>query len=406
MLIAGAAFFSAAPLVAEGFPASNANLIVTLVNQEPDPVEPGKYVDLRFKFENEGSENAEDVMSEILPSYPFLLEPGDNAVVSLGSIHGIQKDDSGVIVKYRLKVDEKAVEGDNKIKLRYKHLNSGWVELPEFTIRVRPAEAMVSIVSINSNPGQVRPGGTTTVKISLKNLENIAVKNVKIKMELGGLSFAPVGSSTEKVIETIAPKQTADIQFELMADAGASSGLNRIPLKISYKDQLNHNYSINSDIGLLVGAEPDLYAGLDSTTVFQSGMAGEVVVKFVNKGVSKIKLLSVKLKEAEGITMLSPEMVYVGNIDSDDYETAEFKIYAAKTDKSEIALPFSVTYKDSSNKDYSQDLQLKLKLYSTQDAKMLGLSKGNGKVGIVIIVLIVVIGLTGYFVLKKRKKKA
>ena len=35
---------------------------VALVNQEPDPVEPGKYVDVRFKIENRGSKNAEDVI--------------------------------------------------------------------------------------------------------------------------------------------------------------------------------------------------------------------------------------------------------------------------------------------------------------------------------------------------------
>ena len=31
-----------------GLPTSNVNIDVTLVNQDPDPVEPGEYVDLRF----------------------------------------------------------------------------------------------------------------------------------------------------------------------------------------------------------------------------------------------------------------------------------------------------------------------------------------------------------------------
>ena len=38
-----------------------ARINVTMVNQDPDPVEPGDYVTVRFKFENRGHANAEDV---------------------------------------------------------------------------------------------------------------------------------------------------------------------------------------------------------------------------------------------------------------------------------------------------------------------------------------------------------
>ena len=41
-------------------------LRVTLVNQEPDPVEPGSVFDVRFKIENIGSSNAEDVLVDLI----------------------------------------------------------------------------------------------------------------------------------------------------------------------------------------------------------------------------------------------------------------------------------------------------------------------------------------------------
>jgi len=50
-----------------------ANLKVTFVSQTPDPVEPGKVVEIRWKIENIGSAAAEDVMFELLPEYPFSL---------------------------------------------------------------------------------------------------------------------------------------------------------------------------------------------------------------------------------------------------------------------------------------------------------------------------------------------
>src|SRR3989338_623131 len=60
---------------------------VTMLNQMPDPAEPGKYVDVRFKFENNGSKVAKNVEAEILPQYPFTLDPGTSAIKSLGSIN-------------------------------------------------------------------------------------------------------------------------------------------------------------------------------------------------------------------------------------------------------------------------------------------------------------------------------
>src|SRR3989338_11296225 len=47
---------------------------ITMVNQEPDPAEAGRYVTIRFKIENSGAENAEDITVELLPEYPFSLD--------------------------------------------------------------------------------------------------------------------------------------------------------------------------------------------------------------------------------------------------------------------------------------------------------------------------------------------
>src|SRR3989338_3713608 len=57
-------------------PARTSQIEVTLINQEPDPAEPGNYVDARFKLDNNGSEEARNVEVEILPEYPFSLDSG------------------------------------------------------------------------------------------------------------------------------------------------------------------------------------------------------------------------------------------------------------------------------------------------------------------------------------------
>src|SRR3989338_1304894 len=98
-------------------PASGHDMAVTLINQEPDPAEPGKYVDARFKFDNNGSEEARNVEVEILPEFPFSLDPGREALRSAGTLQSRQRGDVGVIVKYRLRGNKNAVEGENEIKI-------------------------------------------------------------------------------------------------------------------------------------------------------------------------------------------------------------------------------------------------------------------------------------------------
>jgi LPXTG-motif cell wall-anchored protein len=66
-------------------------------------------------------------------------------------------------------------------------------------------------------------------------------------------------------------------------------------------------------------------------------------------------------------------------------------------------LPLQVEYKDSNNKDYTEQIKIPLKLYSSAEAKKYGVNQGSSKVGILIILLIVGIGL--FFYIRKRRKR-
>jgi len=380
-------------------------LRVSLLNQIPDPAEPGKYVDVRFKFDNNGSRTAENVEAEILPQYPFSLDPGVSAVKSLGSINSQQKGDKGVIVKYRLRVDKDALEGETEIKLRYRINGEGWITMPEFKINVQPYDALLLVDKIVSKPQIIIPGKKATVEVMFSNIAEILLKKIRVQMRLGGIPLAPIGSTDEKTIETIGKNEKAKVIFDLIGEPDAEAGVYEVNLYYVYFDNLGNEYARNNSIGLLIGSEPDLAVTLDSTTIYQSGKMGEVTVKIVNKGVSDIKLLNVKLAEGGGYKVLSPNEVYVGNIDSDDYETADFTLFVEKTKEKKAVLPIRLEYKDANNMEYLDLINLELPLYDASEAKKFGFVKGNGKMGIFIMLAIVVAGFFGYRKWKKRKKK-
>ena len=194
--------------------------------------------------------------------------------------------------------------------------------------------------------------------------------------------------------------------FKLLTEPEAESGAYKVPLRITYSDTAGNPYAINGTIGLVIGAEPDLSVTLDSTTIYAPNSNGEVTVKVVNKGVTNIKFMNIKLLENESYSIISNDEVYLGNIDSDDFETASFNIFVGKAKGGKVALPFELDYKDANNNDFNEIIGLELNIYSGSDAKKFGLKQGNGFVGNLIIIIIVAAGLFFYVRHRKKKKKA
>lgn len=377
-------------------------LQITLVNQKPDPVAPGNYVELRFKIENIGTTNAENISFELLPKFPFSLEPGESAIRNVGSVWGRQMGDLGVMIKYKLIVDKRAVEGTNYIKARYKIKNSDWVTL-EFNLSIQTKVAVVGVSSVELEPEIIPPGEIVKINISMENLASSVLNNVRLKLDLTSVPFAPINSSNEKTIEKIEPKTKESISFLLIAEPDADADVYKIPIILRYEDELGNNYTNSNTLGLRISDMPNLMVSIEKTTIYLANTYGTVTFKFVNRGLADTKLLSVKLETSDDYEILNSDEVYVGNIDSDDYETADFKIYV-KNVKDYVELPIKVRYRDASNNQYQEDYTLKLKLYTKSEAEKMGLRKVSHLTGFLIIIVIVGVGVYWYRRTSKKKE--
>ena len=84
---------------------------ITQLKYEPFPVNPGEYIDLWVKV-NLGT-SARDATIELIPQFPFSLDPNEEAVRRFGSTA------TEIIVKYKVRVSKDAVEGVNTLHLMY-----------------------------------------------------------------------------------------------------------------------------------------------------------------------------------------------------------------------------------------------------------------------------------------------
>ena len=383
-----------------------ARIRITLVNQVPDPVQAGDIVTVRFKVENNGWENAEDMMIELLPEYPFSLVDGEPALQRIGSVHGKQLGDIGVIVDYRLKVSENAVDGNHDLDLRYKlsSLQTVWVKPDPFVIEVLPSHAILHIESVTTIPSQLHQGSEAKLRVELVNLASAFFRNIRVVLNLDGLPIATLRGTNEEVVSFLDAGERTTLEFTVVAEPDAASSLYKLPVELTYNDRLGTIYTRNDTVGIIIGGVPELLAYVDTSDVYGSSQTGEVTVRFVNHGVTDIKFLRASVLESDTYAVLSQPEVYVGNVDSDDYETASFDLALERVKGSQVSVPLLLEYRDANNNLFEEQVDVVLRLYSSSQAKKLGLKEGSGFGGFLIMLLIVGGGLYGYRRWKKKKK--
>lgn len=379
----------------------SAEIQITVISQEPDPVQPGQTVDLRFKVENLGGGGTDNLIIELLPEYPFSLYKGD-VQKSLGSMQAYQKGEEGIIALYHVKVDEDAVEGTNYINIRYKFGETGeWRTVKDLEVRIRTQDLVASVESIETEPELVSPGDEFDLKLTVRNNADSIIRDVKIKLDVSSstVPIAPYSSLGEQQIPQINPNTAKIMDFKLIALPDSEGGVYKIPVNISYTDNTGTIFKKNDYISLKLSSAPDLLVSIDKSEITKKVRQGTITVKIVNRGLTNLKLMSAKLESSKKYSIESQDEVYVGNIDTDDYETVDFKI-TVNYDKV-IDLPLTLSYMDSTNKKFSQDYTLKLKTQSNG----LILTIIGGIISFVIKAAIIIGLIYGAYLWYKRRKK-
>jgi hypothetical protein len=390
---------------------------VTLINQEPDPVAPGNTVDVRFRVENEGSSAAPNVEIKLVPKYPFTFYGNEVDIKNIGTLTGNQVGDIGVQAKWKLFVDPSAATGDNTMEFWYRIDKGSWTKVDDFTISVQSRQAVLAINQVKTDQENIVPGTKSKVTFVVENLAASTLVDIKLNLEIltvlssatgvtvRELPFTPIGSGNDKTVKILAPGQTAEISFDLFTDATAESKVYKVPYTLSYSDSAGNNFTKQGIVGLLVETEPDLTVNIDKTEIYSAGAKGVVEFKLVNKGFSDIKFLDVKLEEGKDFQILSNPEVYIGKLDSDDYETADFTLMVSKTAKEQIILPLHVEYRDANGGLYTKDLNINLKLFSGAELKQRTNGKSSSGIIWVLIIILIVAGVVIYRKIRKNKKK-
>jgi hypothetical protein len=375
----------------------------TLQSQDPDPVEPGQVVKVKFKIENDGEATNDDVIVTLMPKKPFSLY-GDVAVKNIGAMPAASTGKDAVTVTYTIKVAEDAVEEETELELKVEYGRGGisYVE-DQFLIDIETHDAVLDITSIVLDPVQVPPGESGEVTIGIKNMADSLLKDIKLKLEFGDadLPLAPYKSSSERRLAQLQSGFQNALKFSLIADPEAKPGLYKIPLNITYNDERGNSFHVKDILAVTIGEAPKVRPFIKKSSVLNADAAGKVTITVANAGASDIKFLELALLPSEDYQLVSTtDYFYIGDVDSDDTESEEIDIYIPKKIK-KVVLPVRLKYYDANNKPFQQQFNLEMDLYSTQQLKKFGLVESS-KAGVYIF-LILLAG-AGFYWYRRTKK--
>ena len=366
-----------------------AEVKASILRYEPTPAEQGRTVDVWVQLTNAGTV-ANKVAAKFIPEYPFSLPEEAVGEFDLGTIAATESK----VQKFTVFVDSSAPNGDNMIKFQYKFGSDQWIEL-ETPITLQTEGAVLVVDTYKVTPSPIIPGQTATVELELRNAGRLAVKNVDVSIDLTEEKFSTIGTGTKQRVNFIGVGATQKITFQLASDTSTEVKVYNIPVSLSYQDERNVKYAETAKISLVVNAKPEISLTVDSTKFDSKKVPGTVSLKVVNKGVVNLKYVTVHLVQTPDYEILSPSNeAYVGNLDSDDFETVDFTI---KPLVESPRLSIQLEFKDPYNIDFSQQYDLPLRIITEKE-----LGKKKTPWGMIIVGLLVVAGIIYWW--RKRKK--
>lgn len=211
-------------------------LSAKLINQDPYPAIPGEYAKVVFQLDGLGNPVCGNVIFEIEQEFPFSLDPGSEYQVS---VKGGQVSDFGsyLLVPYKLRVNEEAVDGDNKITVRYatkQKFDQGVFTKQDFNIKVEDlrTDFEVSIKDYVSS--------TNTLTFEILNIGKHDVEALTI--EIPKQDNIDVKGSSRNIVGSLDSNEDTTFSFEAVPRNG------KIDIVVVYTDKITERRQLQKSL--------------------------------------------------------------------------------------------------------------------------------------------------------------
>jgi hypothetical protein len=365
---------------------NNNQIRIDLISYSPSPIIIGSEAIISFEIFNTGTSVIKNFQIIAVDKYPFEVI-GSNTITL-----PILNPGESYIYNINTRIQQNIKEDTYQFNLQYySDLNNRYEAIP-YDIPIKRLQRTVASTTITTEPEYISPGSTAFINVKIENNADFAMKDVEVKLNFSdNVPIAPYQTTSLKQIDTIVSKSSGTATFQIIALPDAEPNVYKLPLSITFNDELGNENTRQDYIGLVISKKPEYDLTLEDDPLVR-GNKGKITVSISNIGPSNIKYLILEVIPTKYYAILNPPRTYIGHLEPDDYETAEFDIYPRMF--GDISLKVKLEYKDDMNNPIEETKEIKVHVYSRTYAKMIGLIPNTLFRNILLIVFIIFVYLT------------
>lgn len=209
---------------------------VTLLNQDPDPAEPGEYVELRFKVTKTGDERYDNITFNLPEEFPIVFDGTDEQEKRLGGWSGYTGEDEYYILHYKVLVDEDAREETYDIPLEMRA--DGMTVKREYDLRVREETSPTFMIGdLTSSPHKLYgDSDENKLVVEVQNTGDEGSENVVASLNLPEGFMETYGYSTRATLGSIPAGGSKVAEFYVDTARGLEAGEHDTALSLTYQE--------------------------------------------------------------------------------------------------------------------------------------------------------------------------
>ncbi len=299
-------------------------VIVSFVNQIPDPGRAGELMEIRLRVENKGGQEVNDYQMELVPKYPFLALAGEQYVQTIDKLSAYQQGDNAVILKYKVMIDKNAVNGANAIGIRQGKKGSTSLSsvTQSFNVDIRGVQ-FAQIIYVDK--AILQPGKETKLNFTVTNIGNAPLQDLIFSWREPNGAILPVYSDDTKYVKHLDAGESAQLQYSVVADVNTAPGLYKLDLSLKFDTGNGTATQINTVAGVLIGGETDFDVS------FSESSAGQTTLSVANTGNTPATSVTVSIPPQDNFRVTGSASSIIGNLDKGDYTVVSFQIVSASS---------------------------------------------------------------------------
>lgn len=224
-------------LMLSGLASAECTLNAKLINQDPYPATPGDYVDVVFQLDGVSNPECGEVTFTLIQNFPFSLDPGVDASETINAGTYSKDFSSFLLVPYKIRVDKDALDGDNKIEVRYSskvQAGQSISKVTSFVINVQDQRTDFEVSIKDYNPA------TNTITFEILNVGENDVEALTV--DIPKQDNIDVKGSSRNIVGSLDSNEDTSFSFEATPSDGD------ITMQISYTDSVNQRRSVEKSV--------------------------------------------------------------------------------------------------------------------------------------------------------------